>query len=139
MGQLKGFKTKGRVLLPGCGLGRIVLEFVKVGFAAQGNEVSYFMLLGSDYILRSVSERNSITLAPFIHSFDYNLNNNTVFKTIRIPDSLACEDVPENSDFSMTSGDFLDVYGKQQEEWDAIVTCFFMDTANNILRNVDLI
>lgn len=35
--RLKEFKEKGRVLLPGCGLGRIVLDFVKAGYAAQGN------------------------------------------------------------------------------------------------------
>ena len=43
----KKYKEDGKVLIPGCGLGRIVLEFVRAGYAAEGNEVSYFMLFGS--------------------------------------------------------------------------------------------
>lgn len=39
----------------------------------------------------------------------------------------------------MTSGDFLEVYGGQTASWDSVVTCFFIDTANNVLQYVDLI
>ncbi|KAJ2203400.1 hypothetical protein EV180_007526 [Coemansia sp. RSA 518] len=39
----------------------------------------------------------------------------------------------------MSAGDFIDIYGAddQKEKWDAIVTCFFMDTANNVLAYLD--
>jgi len=129
----------GRVLLPGCGLGRSVLEFVKAGFSAQGNEVSYFMLLGSDFILNQVAERKSVQLAPFVHCTDGNLDDSVRLLTVSIPDALACEDVAADSDFSMTSGDFLEVYGGQEKNWDCVVTCYFLDTANNVLRYVELI
>ena len=36
-------------------------------------------------------------------------------------------------DFSMVAGEFREVYGGQTSEWDSIVTCFFIDTAHNIL------
>lgn len=48
----KRYLKKGdKVLAPGSGLGRLVLEFVEAGFGCQGNEVSYFMLYGSNFIL----------------------------------------------------------------------------------------
>ena len=40
-----------KVLCPGAGLGRLVLEIAGRGYAAQGNEFSYFMLLASNYLL----------------------------------------------------------------------------------------
>lgn len=39
------------VLLPGCGLGRLVFEFARQGYRATGNEFSYFCLLTSNFIL----------------------------------------------------------------------------------------
>lgn len=112
--RLKDFMPTGRVLLPGCGLGRSVLEFIKAGYGAQGNEVSYFMLLGSDFILNQVTERKSVELAPFVHCTEGNIDNSMRLSTVLIPDCLACEDIPADSDFSMTSGDFLEVYGQQR-------------------------
>lgn len=50
----KYISNKGRVLVPGCGLARLALELIEAGFAAQGNEVTYFMLFGSNFILNCV-------------------------------------------------------------------------------------
>ena len=46
-----------KVLVPGAGLGRLVFEFAKEGYTAQGNEFSYFMLLISNYLLNSTSDK----------------------------------------------------------------------------------
>jgi carnosine N-methyltransferase len=97
------------------------------------------MLLGSDFILNQVSEKKSIEIAPFVHCTNNNLNDKMRLKTVMIPDSLACEEISPDSDFSMTSGDFLEVYGNQNAVWDSVVTCFFIDTANNVLNYIDLI
>ena len=49
--------------------------------------------------------------------------------------------LPEGSKFSMTAGDFLEVYGAPEytSSQDCIVTCFFIDCAHNILDFIDLI
>lgn len=39
------------VLLPGCGLGRLVFEFAKRGYRSQGNEFAYFCLLTSNFVI----------------------------------------------------------------------------------------
>lgn len=41
------------------------------------------------------------------------------------------------TDFSMCAGEFLDVYGSQEETFDCIVTCFFIDAAPNVLAYIE--
>ncbi len=38
--------------------------------------------------------------------------------------------------FSMVAGDFVQIYNSKDQigQWDAIVTCFFIDTAPNIIE-----
>ena len=42
-----------KILVPGAGLGRLVFEFASMGYASQGNEFSYFMLIASDLMLNN--------------------------------------------------------------------------------------
>merc|ERR1719343_1372937 len=37
-----------------------------------------------------------------------------------------------NAQLSMAAGEFLAVYEDQVNEWDAVLSCFFIDTAKNI-------
>jgi len=55
-------------------------------------------------------------------------------RSIRIPD-VDPSDLPATAQFSMVAGGFLDVYEKRCE-WDCVLTCFFIDTAHNILEYV---
>merc|ERR1711957_78977 len=41
--------------------------------------------------------------------------------------------------FSMCAGEFVEVYGPQKNEWDAVLTCFFLDTAKNVLLYIRVI
>jgi hypothetical protein len=60
-----------------------------------------------------------------------------MLKRVQIPDVLP-SDLPSGSNFSLVAGDFEDVYGQQGGEadpdepsaglWDAVLTCFFIDT-----------
>lgn len=44
-------RGKVKVLVPGCGLGRLAMEIAARGFWAQGNEFSTYMLIGSHFAL----------------------------------------------------------------------------------------
>ena len=50
-------------------------------------------------------------------------------------------DLPEQAKFSMTAGDFLEVYSDPEylNSQDCVVTCFFIDCAHNILDFIQLI
>ncbi|KAM7455234.1 hypothetical protein BLSTO_04012 [Blastocystis sp. subtype 1] len=128
-----------RVLVPGTGLSRLLMEVVERGYGGQGNEFSYQMLLVSNYMLNHVFEEKSITLYPWTDG------TNNIFATgdnnrpILIPDVVPCNKVPEGSDFSMCAGEFVDSYSEQESEWDCVLTCFFVDTAPVVFEYVELI
>ena len=46
--------------------------------------------------------------------------------------SLAMAD-PEQYSFSINQGEFMAVYKEQRGNWDCLVTCFFIDTAHNLM------
>ena len=56
----KSFTNSRRVLVPGTGLSRLLMEVVKRGYGGQGNEFSYQMLLTSNYMLNHVVEPYSV-------------------------------------------------------------------------------
>lgn len=68
---------------------------------------------------------------------------------IRVPDIVAYQLLEESSRthtnnfprFSMAAGDFVEVYGtdEHREAFDAVVTCFFIDTAPNPLEYLQTI
>eukprot|EP01055_Gregarina_sp_Pseudo9_P005842 Gregarina_sp_Pseudo_9__5841@NODE_8_length_7001_cov_28_146941_g6_i0_p2_GENE_NODE_8_length_7001_cov_28_146941_g6_i0NODE_8_length_7001_cov_28_146941_g6_i0_p2_ORF_typecomplete_len644_score211_85N2227/PF07942_12/3_9e91_NODE_8_length_7001_cov_28_146941_g6_i038565787 len=134
---LEAFKQKeGRVpwvLCPGSGLGRLPFEVVSKGYSCQGNEFSYFMLLGSNFILNHALEPASINLVPFCLNSCNRREHEDHLQVISIPDVCAADGVAANVDFSMCAGDFVEVYMPQKGVWDAVLTCFFIDTAKNVI------
>ena len=63
-----------------------------------------------------------------------------MLKRVQIPDVLP-SDLPPGSNFSLVAGDFEEVYGQQDRGadpdepsaglWDAVLTCFFIDTVTS--------
>lgn len=137
------------MLVPGTGLSRLLLEVVERGYGGQGNEFSYHMLLVSNYMLNHVFEAYSVCLSllsdPQIPIYPWTDNTNNIFATgdnnrcIRIPDIVPCQCVKEDADFSMCAGEFLDSYGDQENEWDCVLTSFFVDTAPVVFEYVETI
>ncbi|XP_033725082.1 carnosine N-methyltransferase-like isoform X1 [Pecten maximus] len=130
-------RSSVKVLIPGAGLGRLALEFAKLGFTCQGNEWSLFMLLGSNFILNKCREENSLTLYPWVHQWCNNKYTEDQIRQAQLPD-INPAGIPEDSNFSMAAGDFLEVY-REPEEWDCVATVFFLDTARNVIAYVETI
>ena len=127
------------ILTPGAGLGRLSFEFARLGYKSQGNEFSYFMLLASDFILNKTRRRGEFQLFPFVHEYCNVLKFEHALRTVAIPDICPAEELNEEDDFSMVAGEFVEVYSAHPESWDCLVTCFFLDTANNILQYIETI
>ncbi|GAB6032003.1 hypothetical protein CHUAL_010380 [Chamberlinius hualienensis] len=126
-----------KVLVPGAGLGRLAYEIAKCGYSCQGNEFSLFMLFASNFVLNKCTETNLYTLYPWVHQTCNNLKAENQVKTVTFPD-VDPSDIPRNSGFSMAAGDFLEIY-TEFDHWDAVVTCFFLDTANNVVAYIETI
>mmetsp|Transcript_13657 Transcript_13657/g.50883 ORF Transcript_13657/g.50883 Transcript_13657/m.50883 type:complete len:458 (-) Transcript_13657:563-1936(-) len=149
-----------KVLVPGCGLGRLVAEIVHAGYRAQGNEFCYQMLLVSDYILNRMGRKRAV-ICPWIDSNCNEMQSGDNLRTVQVPDVVAGDLLQPMLDaesrrarasksegnapgvtippFSMTAGEFLQVYKDHVAEWDAVVTCFFLDTAPRVTTYIALI
>ncbi|TSR04274.1 Carnosine N-methyltransferase [Bagarius yarrelli] len=126
-----------KVLVPGAGLGRLAWEIAHLGYSCQGNEWSFFMLFSSNFILNRCEKENSLTLYPWIHQFSNNKMSHDQTRGVTFPD-VKPHHLPPDSDFSMTAGDFLEVY-TDSNTWDCVATCFFIDTAHNVLEYIETI
>ena len=138
-GQI-AFQDRGyvRILVPGAGLGRLAWEYAAQGYSCQGNEFSFYMLLASHYILNKSSQVDEHVIYPFVHSSSNWRKADDMLRPIRIPDVLPSR-LPQTSDFSMVAGEFCEVYSKPEEKraWHVVATCFFIDTAKNVLRYLE--
>ncbi|KAJ1613247.1 hypothetical protein OIY81_1070 [Cryptosporidium canis] len=128
--------NKIRVLIPGAGLGRLLFEVARLGYSCQGNEISYAMLLGSNFALNYMFKVNSIIIHPYILSLSNRPRKDDNIRPIHIPDVCVSDHINQGHDLSMCAGDFVEIYSKQTQSWDAIMTCFFLDTAKNIITYI---
>ncbi|XP_022936053.1 carnosine N-methyltransferase-like isoform X2 [Cucurbita moschata] len=127
-------------LVPGAGLGRLALEISCLGFISQGNEFSYYMMICSSFILNHTQKVGEWTIYPWIHSNSNSLSDSDQLRPVSIPDiHPASAGITEG--FSMCGGDFVEVYSDPSQVglWDAVVTCFFIDTAHNIIEYIEVI
>lgn len=155
-------RAQVKVLVPGCGLGRQVFEFARAGFWTQGNEVSYHMLTALGYVLNSITQPKSRHLFPYIHKLAHMTLRSQQLRPVSLPDVCphsvffgeGNKDAHLSDLMSMVAGSFVDLYGPpeiaaseeftddpQAEEfrtqnskaYDIISTCFFLDTAHNVI------
>lgn len=126
-----------KVLFPGAGLGRLAYEATQLGFQVQGNEFSLYMLFTSQFLLNH-SHPNCLHIAPFAIPLSNKISKTAAHQIVTIPD---IQIQPPLADFSMTAGDFLEVYSRDEEasKWDCLVSCYFIDTAPNVLQYLRVI
>jgi hypothetical protein len=137
------------VLVPGAGLARLVFELCKDGFNVEGNEISYHQLLASSYILNYCPGPKTHTLYPWIHSFSNHASRTAHLQSVQIPDvhpgtelAKAKESgAQEPGEMCMSASDFLSLYedSAHKNHYDAIATVFFLDTAPNPIRYIEVI
>lgn len=60
---------------------------------------------------------------------------------MKIPDVCPLLEMsdPDDYDFAMATGEFIEVFGAQCKEWDCVSTCFFIDTAHNLMEYLQTI
>ena len=115
---------RGRqVLVPGCGLGRLVWEVSRLGYDAVGNEFSYYMLLCSYVILNETQRVEEYTIYPYIHDSRNVMKADDQTREVRFPDVDVTAGAVEGGDgrggggewvgrLSMVAGDFMDIFSE---------------------------
>jgi hypothetical protein len=129
-----------------------VFEICAAGYTVEGNEISYHQLLASNYILNCCQTAAQHDLYPWALGFSNHLDRASQFQAIKVPHiHPATELAAAQSDtqaelhyserMSMTSGDFCVLYRQPEykDAVDAVVTCFFIDTAPNVITYIETI
>lgn len=130
-----------RVLVPGAGLGRLCLDIAAKGFQAEGNEHSWYMLIASNFLLNCTSRCNQLAVHPWAALCNNQRSLDLQLREVTFPDRLPGEACIREGSLSMSAGDFLEVYGSPSMagQFDAVVTCFFIDTAHVITEYLQVI
>ena len=141
-----------RILVPGVGLGRLVFDLCMAGYTVEGNEISYHQLFASNYILNYTRRAKQHTIYPWALGFSNHTTRANQLRPVAVPDvqpGLELEkqkqrlgqEVHGGERMSMTAGDFCSLY-KQPEyagAFHAVTTCFFIDTAPNVIRYIETV
>jgi carnosine N-methyltransferase len=98
-----------RILLPGAGLGRMVWDVACLGYTAQGNEFSYFMLIASNFVLNVLGAScETVSVHPWALQSCNNVSTADQLRAARVP-HVPPDELPETANLSMCAGDFLEV------------------------------
>jgi carnosine N-methyltransferase len=138
--------TNFTVLVPGAGLGRLAKDLsLDFGFHVEANEISTTMASAAFSLLHGTAE-------GIIHPFALDYLMNEVFSEDRyqenpFPDQEMIYNIQwtresrQRGSLSYTVGDFIQTYSarRRSKTFDAVVTCFFIDTATNIYEYILII
>lgn len=137
-----------KVLHPGCGLGRFVLELALRGFSVEGSEISYHMLAASMHMMNFVTGAGQYQLHPFVLSGSNHRSHANRVRAVAVPDVFprdALDDASRRSEvhgserIGIAAGDFCSVYraARFRRQYDVLATVFFLDTAKNPLAYLE--
>jgi hypothetical protein len=130
----RGNHEAKRILLPGAGMGRLAHEIAHLGgFEVTMNEISTDMNVFYRY-METLQYPEAESLYPFVDWWSYQPSMEELALTIRFPDVSV-----NASDVLLVEGDFMSVFANSTNHFDAVVTLFFIDTAQNMLDYLDTI
>ncbi|KAF4665443.1 hypothetical protein FOL47_004600 [Perkinsus chesapeaki] len=132
----------GRVIVPGCGMGRSVLEVCAAGYEAIGNEFSYHMLIASSLMLNVGLDKFSMLVYPYLMSLGGRRGKDDHLRGIQVPDVSAYEMACNTTgSMGMTAGEFVETFCGHEHlnAWDAVASIFFIDTAKNVVQYIRIL
>lgn len=134
------------VLVPGAGSARLAYEIALLGFLTQGlsdsptdtlltieiaNDTSHLLPMTWQWFRTIDARKAPRVIYPFIHKSQNVKQESDATRQVYIPDVVPTR-LPN---LSFEISDFVHTYSQEKHKaaWDVIATCFFIDTATNIL------
>lgn len=133
-----GSEGSRAVLVPGAGICRLAWELAGAGFEVEANEFSPLFATVADVVLNHASSAQK--LCPLAHLFSENFSLDNQFFDTDVPCPLPRAAPPRS--VKMRMGDFVALYRTDGPGWkpyDAVVTCFFLDTCEDIMVYLEVI
>ncbi len=135
--------TAATVLVPGSGMGRLAFDLYQRGYNVEANELSVSMVIAASSLLRT---KLSGSFYPYVlDSMTNEVDSKNRFVSVPFPDvPIHHKNTTTHGSLSYTVGDFVgsddDYYFRERVgDFDAIVTCFFIDTATNIYEYLTIL
>ena len=128
--------SKSKILLPGAALLRLGYDLAQLGYNIEANEYNFLNVILCDYLF-NYSKKNQFSFQPLIRSFSNYLTEDAVFKKFSFPDENII--LNDKGDISLFAGDFTKMYNDKQNTYECVITCFFIDTAKNVIEYIDII
>ena len=132
-------KNNYKALVPGTGCSRMAFELAKRGFEVEANDFCFIYILCDDYLF-NYSLKNEFQFCPSIHTFANNYSESSVIKRYSFPDVDIRDELEKSGAKPITfiKGDFLLKYKGIKDQYDLIVTLFFIDVSKNIIEYVEI-
>ena len=132
-------KNNYKALVPGTGCSRMAFELAKRGFEVEANDFCFIYILCDDYLF-NYSHKNEFQFCPSIHTFANNYSESSVIKRYSFPDVDIRDELEKSGAKPITfiKGDFLLKYKGIKDQYDLIVTLFFIDVSKNIIEYVEI-
>lgn len=132
--SLSARTSRPRVLVPGAGMGRLVLDVAAAGYRSVGCEFSYQMLLVGAAMLNGGRQW---PVVPWAEEACNLWDADSQLRRCMVPDVMAGEVAAEAAaggwelDMSMAAGEFSEAFAAEEHAgaFDAVAACFFLDTA----------
>jgi len=126
-----------KVLVPGCGLGRLAWEISQLGYDTTANELSYFITFALRFLLSPTTTEtpNEHVIRPYAHWFSHQRTIDSAFRSMTFPDvvpRLSCN-------FHLVEQDFLLLTPPStppHHGYHNITTLFFIDTSLNAIQTI---
>lgn len=132
----KYVKPKSKILIPGSAMLRLGYELAKLDYDIDANDYNFTNIVLCDYLFNH-GKKDQFEFQPLIRSFSNYLKEETVFRKYSFPD----EDInlEGKGKITLTGGDFIRLFKDKNENYDCVITCFFIDTAKNVFEYIDVI
>ncbi|KAG7807839.1 hypothetical protein KL921_004134 [Ogataea angusta] len=127
--------AKTTVVVPGSGLGRVAHEIAQLGAREVVSvEYSWYMLLLNEFVYADSPRRYQVY--PYVHNYSNHVATQNQFRAVELRQRAK----PAN--LSVQQGDFTSFTAarlRSEPHHVAIVTCFFLDTAENLMDYFDAV
>lgn len=148
--ESRSFRT---VLVPGSGLARVAYDISSMGFQTQAMEYSHLMDTAAEFLFdleksnhSSTASRASLAglslsssqfeLFPYVHDFSHQVSGQSQLRGVISPNIASLKKPPN---LKLEYGDFTELALTHPKSYDAIVTLYLVDTAENALQYLDAI
>lgn len=127
------------VIVPGSGLGKVAHTLAsEMNFSSvHAIEFSWLMTLMNEFVYAKMNTGQHLNVYPFLHTYSNHLKTEDQFRSVEIQCSLK---KPTNLSLHTTDFTQFDVKSLDSvSENVAFVTCFFLDTAENLVEYIQTI